>query len=139
MHTHDVGAVEDGGGDRRHGAVEAIFGGSGRAILVCEDAADEGFARGADQERIVWKCGDELIELRDELEVLFLTLSKTDSRIDHDCLALYSATLGHVDTRTQAVCDLLHDVGDWRQAMHRGRCATRVHQHQPCTGSCHGV
>ena len=48
VHADDVGAVEDGGGDGGQGAVEAIFCGGGGAGFVGEEAADEGFARGAD-------------------------------------------------------------------------------------------
>src|SRR6185369_10252553 len=137
--ANDASAVEDGGGDGGHGAVETIFGGGGCAVLVREDAADEGFSRRADQEWIVRKGVDELIQLRDQLEVLFLALAETDSGIDYDRIALYTSTFGHVDTRAEAVCDFLHDVGDWRQAMHGRGCTARMHQHQPGAGTRHGV
>lgn len=49
MHADDVGAVEDGGGDGGHGAVQASLGGCGCAALTGEEVADERFARGADE------------------------------------------------------------------------------------------
>ena len=63
---------------------DRVFGGSGCAGVVRENAADERFARGADQEWVVREGSDELIEFSDQFEVLLLTLSETDSRIDHD-------------------------------------------------------
>ena len=84
MHSNDVGAFQHRGCDRGERTVEAGFGGSGRTTFVGEEAADEGFAGGADQEGVVGEGGDKLIEICDEFDVLFLTLSEPDSRIGRD-------------------------------------------------------
>jgi len=48
VNTDDVGTFQDRSSDGGHGAVQAIFCGGGGAGFVGEEAAYEGFARGAD-------------------------------------------------------------------------------------------
>ena len=40
MYADDVGAFQDRGGDGGHGAMQAIFGRSGCAVVIGENAAD---------------------------------------------------------------------------------------------------
>ena len=87
MDADDVGAFQNGGGDRRHRSVQTFRRGRRRAGFAGEYAADERLSRCANQDRILGKSSDQLIEARDQLEVLFLTLTKPDTRIDHDRLA----------------------------------------------------
>jgi len=82
---------------------------------------------------------DQLIELRDQFEVLFLALSETYTRIDDDRLTRDATPFRHVNTRTQTSANLFHDVRDRRHAMHRRGCASRMHQHQPCSGTRHRI
>src|SRR5690349_20262256 len=80
----DVRAFQNSGSYCGQSAVQTMFSTSGDAGFVSEDAADEGFARGADQYRIIREGGDELVQLGDEFEVLFLRLAEADTGIDHD-------------------------------------------------------
>ena len=89
-----------------------------------EYAADERLSRCANQNRILGKSSNQLIEVRDQLEVLFLTLTKPDTRIDHDRLARHATPLSHVNTRAQTADNFFHDVRNRRQTVHRrGRAA----------------
>src|SRR5205085_124032 len=83
MHTNDMRAVQNGGGNRRQAAVQTIFGRRGCAGLIYEDATDERLARRADQHRILRERGDQLIEFSDQFEILFLSLSKTDAWVNY--------------------------------------------------------
>ncbi len=75
MHSHDVRALEHRDGRRRHRSVQAIFDWSGIVVAAGEDAADERLSRRANQQGEVGEGGDDLSDLRDQLD-LFLTLPK---------------------------------------------------------------
>ena len=94
--TDDVGALEDGGGDGGHGAVQSFLGGAGvpdssARMRPMKDLREVPISSG-----IVGEGGDQLIELRDQFEVLFLTLAETNAGIDHDRLTLHATSLRHV-------------------------------------------
>ena len=58
MHTNNVCAFQDGRGESCEAAVKPLVNRSGVAVRVGKNAADEGFARGADQKRGVGEGGD---------------------------------------------------------------------------------
>src|SRR5512132_1466231 len=72
VHPGEVGAFESGGGHGGEAGVEAFFERSRVAFLVGQEAAEERLSRSADQNREVGEGGDELIELGNQCEVLFL-------------------------------------------------------------------
>ena len=79
------------------------------------------------------------IKFGNQLEVLFLTLSKTDSRINRNRLQLYSASLSHLQTSSQTCCDFVKDVCNRRKSMHCCRRPARMHEHEAGPGFRHRI
>src|SRR5207253_10152394 len=110
----DVRATEGGRRHARHRAMDALV--DGRAA---EQVADEGFARGADEQREVGKVARQHVQLRDQLDVLLLRLAEADAGVEHDLLAADTAALGLLDAPAPTAGDILEDVCDRLLLVHR--------------------
>src|SRR5688572_882195 len=82
MNADDVGAFENCGGDDRHGTVQTVESRSRRAGVVGQYVSNKRLARWANEKRQVRKHGYQLIEARDQLEVLLLRFAEADAGID---------------------------------------------------------
>src|SRR5437868_10228769 len=107
MHANDMRAAKHGSRDGRHRAEDALV--DGRAA---QDVPDERLARCSDEHWEIRKLADELIQLGDQFDILFFSLTETDAGIKHDLVTLDTSPLCLCNGAPPVFCDFVDDAPD---------------------------